>query len=111
MRVIIAGSRGIENPWTVEQAIRHSGFQITEVVSGGAKGVDRIGESWAAFTNVPCTQFIPDWKKLGKSAGFIRNLAMAEYADALIAVWDGESPGTKHMIEIMQKKDKPIYIW
>ena len=54
--------------------------------------------------------FIPDWDKDGRSAGYKRNAEMAEYADALIAVWDGDSKGTKHMIECMNKLNKKVYI-
>jgi len=74
-------------------------WPITEVVSGGAKGVDRLGELWAQKRNIPITRFPAEWNKYGKRAGYIRNKEMALYADALLAIWDGESKGTKHMID------------
>lgn len=111
MKVIIAGSRGITDPALVEWATQASGFAITEVVSGGARGVDRLGEEWAASKNIPIRQFIPDWDKLGKRAGMIRNADMGIYADALVALWDNESRGTAMMIEFMKRLGKPVFVY
>lgn len=80
---------------------------VTEVVSGGAKGVDRLGEIWAKVNNIPITQFIPDWNKHGKKAAVLRNMEMADYADFGIGFWDGVSRGTKHMIDYMTEIGKP----
>jgi hypothetical protein len=111
MKTIIAGSRSIEELGVVIDAIRASGFEITEVVSGGAKGPDSTG-AWLAeaMLGVPVRWFIPDWDKLGKSAGIIRNNQMAEYADALIAIWDGKSRGTAHMIKIATYLGLKVYV-
>ena len=110
MKTIIAGSRTITNPITVEDAIRLSKIDITEVVSGGCYGVDAIGEDWARYNNIPIKLFRADWNTHGKAAGPIRNLAMAEYAEALIAVWDGVSRGTKNMIREARKQGLKVYI-
>lgn len=103
MKTIIAGSRWITDATVVYRAIDLAGFNITEVVSGGARGVDTIGEMWAAYWGIPIKPFPAIWRdKDGQrdlQAGLKRNSAMARYADALIAVWDGRSPGTKHMID------------
>lgn len=109
MKVIIAGSRTIIDYHHVFDAIQQSGYEITEVVSGGAVGVDRLGEQWARDHNVPVVRFLPDWKRFGKPAGHFRNADMASYGDALIAIWNGESPGTKNMIESMRRFKKPFY--
>ena len=77
---------------------------ITEIVSGGARGADKMGEFIAQFYNIPVKQFVPDWDGLGKKAGHVRNREMGDYADALLAFWDGESKGTKGMIEYAKKK-------
>lgn len=85
MKTIIAGSRDIKDPIkAVEQAVRESGFfpDMTEVVSGTARDVDQAGESYARVYGLPIKRFPADWKAFGKSAGFIRNRLMAEYADA-----------------------------
>lgn len=111
MKVIIAGSRNINAYQDVKDAWLTSSFDITEVVSGGARGVDRLGERLAVELGVPFKQFIPDWTgPLKKGAGFARNKEMADYADALIAVWDGESNGTQNMINQMRKLNKPVYV-
>lgn len=110
MKVIIAGSRTISDPLDIRLAVRASGFVITEVVSGSARGADRLGEYWAEENHVPVKSFLADWAKHGKAAGAIRNLAMAEYADALIAVWDGASKGTAHMIKSARAKGLRIFV-
>lgn len=110
MKVIIAGSRGITDEHLIFNAIKDSGFEITEVVSGGAIGVDKFGEKYANRNDIPLKIFLPDWKKKKASAGIIRNAEMANYADALIAVWDGESRGTKNMIEVAQRKGLKVFV-
>lgn len=110
MRVIIAGSRTIIDYDLLEQSIHSSKYKITEVVSGCAAGVDTLGEKWARNNNIPIVEMPADWDNYGISAGAIRNKQMAEYADAAIVVWDGESSGSKHMIKTMQKLKKPCYI-
>lgn len=111
MKVIIAGSREITDLAEVHRAIVKSEFDITQVVSGGARGVDRLGEQAASQRHIPVAIFLADWDGLGKAAGFIRNKNMATYADALIAVWDGESKGTAHMIKTMEALGKPVYVY
>lgn len=113
MKVIIAGSRSITNPGIVHAAIDASRFTITEVVCGYARGVDMIGLRWAKATGTPYKVFPAKWRdkdgELDMQAGYKRNERMAEYADALIAVWDGHSGGTKDMMQRMGKRAKPIY--
>jgi hypothetical protein len=104
MKVIVAGSRSITDYDLVARAIRTSGLDITEIVSGTARGVDSLGERFAAENGIPVAHFPADWTGGGRGAGFVRNYKMAEYADALIAIWDGESRGTAHMIEAARKK-------
>ncbi len=111
LKVIIAGSRDVTNLFVVEKAVELSGYKPTEVVSGTARGVDRLGEEWARQRGIPVKAFPADWGRLGKSAGYLRNVEMSEYADALLAVWDGKSKGTKHMIDIMSRAKKPVYVY
>lgn len=110
MKVIIAGSRTITDLSIVETAIKASEFDITKVVCGMARGVDLLGRDWALKHSIPVIQFPANWKEYGRAAGQIRNLAMAEYADALIAVWDGHSVGTKGMIHSASKRGLKIHI-
>ncbi len=110
MRTIIAGSRGITDIDDVSKAISASGFQISTVISGTARGVDRLGEEWAVLMTIDIERYPAEWDKYGKSAGYRRNELMATKADALIAVWDGESRGTKHMIEVAKQYDLKVYV-
>ncbi|TVR45941.1 MAG: DUF2493 domain-containing protein [Planctomycetota bacterium] len=100
MKVIIAGSRGIADKTVLNDAIQESGFAITEVVSGCAKGVDKLGEEWATENNIPIKRFKTRWVHRG--SGLDNNKKMIDYADAAIILWDGVSKGTKHMIQSCQ---------
>jgi hypothetical protein len=110
MKTIIAGSRNIKNISIIYQTVYESGFDITEVVSGAARGVDKLGEQWATENNIPIKRMPANWNLYGKSAGPIRNNEMADYADALIAIWDGKSKGTKWMIDAANKRGLKIYV-
>jgi len=110
VRTIIAGSRSITDFHQVRVAIEFSGIKITEVISGCARGVDTLGEQWAITADVPIKRFPADWGKLGKSAGYLRNQQMADYADALIAVHDGVSRGTADMIRRAKKRGLVVYV-
>lgn len=101
MRTIIAGSRTITNPRMLLDAITEVPWEITQVVCGMARGADQLGYNWAKANNIPIAEFPPDWKRYGKSAGIKRNAEMApRNADALLALWDGESRGTEHMLYV-----------
>ena len=82
---------------------------ITELVCGGAMGVDNEGAHWASHHDVPVKYFRPDWNKHGKAAGPIRNQEMAKYADVLLLIWDGKSKGSLSMRDAMEKLNKPIF--
>lgn len=109
MRVIIAGSRTITDGTEVAQAAFASRFEFTEIVSGTAKGVDRLGEWFAAHRGIPIKRFPADWDKYGKSAGYKRNKQMAEYADALILLIRDNSKGSIHMFNLAIKHDLEVY--
>lgn len=110
MKVIIAGGRDYSEYITLIGAIQNSGFNITTVISGGASGVDAMGERYARENNIECEVYYAKWKEHGPKAGPMRNAVMAECADALIALWDGKSKGTKNMIEIATKKGLQVYV-
>ena len=114
MKTIIAGSRDITSLATVGAAILRSGFPITEVVSGTARGVDQVGEEWARMHLIPIKRFPAQWRDAGgynPAAGHIRNRQMADYADALVAVWDGRSSGTRGMIEEAGKRGLRVFVY
>ena len=113
MKVIVAGSRTITGTAEVWDAIRLSGFVVgkaTEIVSGGCAGPDLKGESYARAYEIPVRRFPADWKRYGRRAGPLRNEEMACYADALVAVWDGRSPGTADMIRRARAHGLRVYV-
>jgi hypothetical protein len=111
VRVIISGSRTIKDKDLVWKALNESRFVITELISGGAQGVDSLGEAWARSKNIPVKVYRPDYSLPNpKYAPLLRNQKMAEIGDALIAIWADESRGTAHMISCMEKLHKPMEV-
>lgn len=109
-KVIIAGSRDFcsEEHYKLleaqmDQLVLTLGLP-DEIVSGGARGADKLGERYASENGIGIARFVPDWDGLGKRAGFVRNQDMGNYGDTLVAFWDGQSKGTRHMIEFAIKR-------
>jgi hypothetical protein len=111
MRFIIAGSRNIKDYNLVSQILRDHEEDITEIVSGMAKGVDELGLLFGKANHIPVSQYPADWNLYGKKAGILRNIEMAKNADALIAIWDGVSRGTRHMIEEATNRGLKVYVY
>ncbi len=114
MKVIIAGGRTITDPALVHRAMSkftESGRWPSEIVSGGANGVDFMGETWARGHHIPVKLFPAEWGRYGKKAGPMRNVSMSLYAEALVAIWDGKSSGTGNMIGQMRKLGKFVLVW
>lgn len=111
MKIIIAGSRYFNDYKLLKSTISEYLEQLddVEIVSGGAKGADKLGELFANENNYKLIIFPADWS-IGKGAGFIRNKQMADYGDALIAFWDGQSKGTKMMIELAKKMNLKVNV-
>jgi len=114
-KVIIAGGRDFTNYQMVEDHCDRilKNKENIEIVSGGATGVDALAETYSVKKGFQFIKFSANWKEYGKAAGPIRNRQMAKYADALIAFWNGQSRGTKNMIELAAKeslKTRIIYI-
>lgn len=122
-KVIIAGPRDFNDYEVVKQAIEASNFEITEVVSGCAKGVDSLGEKWAEENNVPIKKFPAEWKNMdlpgavpkknkwgvyNATAGLYRNGQMAEYGDKLIAIVM-DTNGTNDMVYKMKAFNKEVF--
>jgi hypothetical protein len=109
VRTIIAGSRHIDDYNAVVKAVEESGFNITTVISGGARGVDSLGERWAVENGIDIHQHFALWDKYGRAAGPIRNSEMVSDADSLILVWDGESRGSKDILDKAIKAGLKVY--
>lgn len=105
-KVIIAGSREFSDYGYLAKRCDFFLNKVQdeiEIVSGTARGADRLGELYAKERGYKCTRFPADWDQFGKSAGFRRNEEMADYADALIAFPLGKSSGTRDMINRARK--------
>jgi predicted Rossmann fold nucleotide-binding protein DprA/Smf involved in DNA uptake len=109
MRTIIAGSREITDYALIERGMIDVPFNVTEVVSGGARGVDTLGERWARENGIPIKIFPADWK-IGRSAGILRNTQMANYAEALVAFHFNGSRGTANMIEQAKRHGLKVFV-
>ena len=112
-KIIIAGSRTFDDYEGLVDCLDEQILELIEqndvtddieIVSGGAKGADKLGERYAKEKGYGLKVFKADWNKYGKSAGYRRNEQMAEYADAALIFWDGESKGSAHMIKLAQNK-------
>lgn len=112
-RVIVAGGRDFNNydglAASLDYLLKNINDEI-QIVCGMARGTDRLGEQYAKERGYKIIYMPADWDIDGRSAGFKRNVKMAEYADALVAFWDGKSPGTKHMIETAKSKGLDIRV-
>ena len=113
MKIIVAGGRDFQNYKHLEKVMDYYNKkgQVDEIVCGGANGADYLGSVWANANGIKVEYMDADWKKFGKGAGPIRNKEMADYADSLVAFWDGESRGTKHMITTMEKLGKANVVY
>lgn len=113
-KVIVAGSREFNDYKLLEARLIHFFHGKTpsevEIVSGGARGADKLGERFAKETGCKLTIMNADWDTYGKSAGYRRNAEMAKYAEACVIFWDGVSKGTKHMIELAKRENLDLVI-
>jgi len=129
MRTIVAGSRSIKDyqlvKTIIERTIKQHSLRITELVSGMAAGIDKLAVQWANEVGIPVKPFPANWQDFSEPcviktyknggnynalAGFNRNLQMADYADVLIAIWNGYSNGTKHMIKVAREHNLKVFI-
>jgi hypothetical protein len=108
-KLIVAGSRSFCDyellNYKLTFLLKNKTRNDVEIVSGGAKGADSLGEKFAKEKGYNVRVFRADWKKYGRKAGLIRNVEMGKYADALVAFWDGISTGTAHMIDFANKNN------
>ena len=106
MKLAIIGSRNLQIN-NIEQYITDA---VTEIVSGGAKGIDSCAAEFALSKGIAFKEFLPDYQKHGRAAPIIRNKEIVSYCDAVLAFWDGKSHGTKNVIDYCNKTDTPLHV-
>lgn len=107
MKVAIIGSRGLY----VSDFSEYLPVGTTEIVSGGARGIDSCARRYALSHGIKLTEFLPDYDRYGYSATHIRNDSIIDYADKVLAFWDGSSRGTRSVIEKCKSRGKPVIVF
>lgn len=107
MKVAVIGSRGL----TMDDLGKYLPDGVTEIVSGGARGVDTSAKEYAFACGLKLTEFLPEYDKYGRGAPLRRNITIIEYADLVLAFWDGRSRGTKFVIDNCKKLGVPVRIF
>lgn len=106
MKIAIIGSRGLH----VEDLENYLPESITEIVSGGAKGIDTDAQEYAQKNNIKMTVFLPEYDRYGRGAPIVRNKQIVDHADEVIAFWDGKSKGTLSVIRYCGKQGKKVTV-
>ena len=101
MRLAIIGSRNI-----ISDLEKYVDADVEEIVSGGAKGVDECAAAYAVKKGIKLVEFLPEYEKYGRAAPIVRNRAIVDYSDEVIAFWDGRSKGTQSVIKYCEKTGK-----
>ncbi len=110
MRVAVIGSR-CQDDELIDRIREQLPPYTTEIVSGGAKGVDQAAKQVAKELGIPFREFLPDYATFGKRAPLVRNDQIINHADMVLAFWDGESHGTKYVIgECLKRGKRVVYI-
>lgn len=107
MKVAVVGSRNL----TINNLGDYLPKDTTEIVSGGARGIDRCARVYANTHNIKLTEFLPEYERYGRSAPLKRNLQIIRYADMVLAFWDGKSNGTRFVIENCKKENVPVKVF
>ena len=110
IRLAVVGSRSFNDYELLSQVLGSVKTTICSIVSGGAKGADSLAAKYALEHSIPLHEILPDWDKLGRKAGFVRNREIVASADALIAFWNMGSKGTAHTIQLARDANIPMYI-
>ena len=102
MKIAIIGSRSI-----TDADIGKYVSAGDEIVSGGAAGIDTLAAEYAKRNGLKLTVFLPEYEKYGRAAPIVRNKQIVDYADKVVAFWDGSSRGTLSVIKYAEKVGKP----
>lgn len=106
MKAAIIGSRGL----TISDLGKYLPQETTEIISGGAKGIDTCAKEYAVAHKIKLTEILPEYKKYGKNAPLKRNITIIENADIVLAFWDGKSHGTKFVIDKCHELGKELRV-
>lgn len=109
MRVGIVGSRNCQD-FDISVIGDYLPVDCTEIISGGAAGIDAAAEELAAARNIAFRKFLPDYQHYGKRAPLERNLLIVKNSDMLLAFWDCGSKGTAHVIDACIRENVPVRI-
>jgi len=107
VKVAVIGSRNLR----VDDLGKYLPDDVTEIVSGGARGVDTSAREYALANDIKLTEFLPEYDKYGRGAPLRRNITIIEYADLVLAFWDGSSHGTKYVIDNCKKRGVPVKVY
>jgi len=107
MKIAVIGSRNI----SVSNIEKYMPFNVTCIVSGGAKGIDSVAREYAELREIPLIEYLPKYNMYGRYAPLKRNIEICENSDMVIAFWDGESRGTKFVIDYCTKHNKDIEVY
>lgn len=129
MKLIIAGCNYPKTDYVdaLEKASEKiKDFKIDEVIIGSSYNADIAGRRFAQSFKLPVKHFKAKWDNINlpgaqvaksrkgtyynKLAGFWRNENLASVGEALVAVWDGKDKITKHLIEQVRLRGKPVYV-
>jgi len=112
LKVAIIGSRTYNDYKVFQQEVGNMKKELgfTHIVSGGAKGVDSMAETYALLYDIPITIIKPEWKKYGKTAALLRNSDIINSVDYVIAFHQHSSPGTAHAIALGRKRGIPVKV-
>ena len=110
MKTAIVGTRTADDYEALKSILDNLIPKPTEIISGGASGADKMAERYAKENNLLMTILKPDWQTHGKSAGPLRNLEIVASCERLVALWNGESRGTKHSIETARNQGKQVIV-
>ncbi len=106
VKLAIIGSRTITH-FSIDSYIPDG---VTEIVTGGARGVDALAKNFAERKSIRLTEFKPDYRRYKKGAPLMRNRLIADYADEALVFWDGRSKGTKYTRDLFLKMNKNVRV-
>ena len=110
MKIAIIGSRDFNDYGLLTETLEHLKSNVTQVISGAARGADSLGEQWAKENQIDTLISPANWTLYGKRAGFVRNEDIIKNCDFCIAFWDGKSKGTNHMIDLAKRYELKITV-